>query len=108
MVNLIKDVSVLTDVSENTLNKFVPLCQYCIGHAIHEAECIRSDIAEIELGFGELHIKFDEDCVRYRFIPSKELEKTIVKTLTTHNSPIILKLESNLQEKIDRTYKELL
>lgn len=108
MTNLIKDVSLLTDVSENTLNKFIPICNHCIGHAIHESECLQNDITEIDLGFGELHIKVDEGCIKYRFIPSKELENILIKTVTQRTSPIILKLESNLQEKIDRTYKELL
>ena len=108
MTYLIKDVSLLTDVSENTLNKFIPTCTYCIGHAVHESECLQNDITEIDLGFGELHIKVDEGSIRYRFMPSKDLEKLLIKTVTQHTSPIISKLESNLQEKIDRTYKELL
>ena len=108
MTDLIKDISVLTDVSENTLNKFLPLCNYCIGHSVHESQCTHSDISEIDLGFGELHIKVESDSIKYKFIPSKELETMLVKTVTQHTSPIILKLESNLQEKIDRTYKELL
>lgn len=108
MVNLVKDISVLTDVTENTLNKFIPICQYCIGHAVHEAQTTMSDIVEIDLGFGELHIKLEDNCVRYRFIPSSDLEKSIVTTISTRNSPIISKLESNLQERIDRSYKELL
>lgn len=108
MINLLKDISILTDVNENTLNKFVPIYEYCIGHAVHEATCIKSDIVELDLGFGELHIKLEHDCIRYRFVPSKDLEKSIINTIKTHNSPIITKLESNLQEKIDRAYKELL
>ena len=108
MKDLIKDVSVLTDVNEHTLNKFIPICNHCIGHAIHESECLQEEITEIDIGFGELHIKVDEGAIKYRFIPSKELEKLLIKTITQHTSPILLKLESNLQEKIDRTYKELL
>jgi hypothetical protein len=50
----------------------------------------------------------DEGSIKYRFVPSKELENILIKTVTHRTSPIILKLESNLQEKIDRTYKELL
>ena len=108
MTNLIKDVSVLTDVSENTLTKFIDVCNYCIGHAVHESECLREATTELDLGFGELHIKVDEGLIKYRFIPSKELERSLVTTITQHTSPIIHKLESNLQEKIDRVYKELL
>lgn len=108
MNDLIKDISILTDVSENTLNKFIPVCNYCIGHAVHESECLKSFISEIDLGFGELHIKIDEGEIKYKFIPSNDLEKLLIKTVTQHCSPVISKLESNLQEKIERSYKELL
>ena len=108
MTNLIKDISTLTDVTETTLNKFTSVCTYCIGHAVHEADCLHEDITKVDIGFGELHIKVDEETIKYRFVPSKELEQTLVKTITKHTSPIITKLETNLQEKIDRTYKELL
>lgn len=108
MTDLVKDISVLTDVTENTLNKFIPIINYCIGHAVHEADCTRSNIVEIDLGYGELHLKIDAESVAYRFIPSRDLEKIIVKTLTAHNSPIIMKLETNLQERLEKTYKELI
>lgn len=108
MTNLIKDISILTDVNESTLNKFTSICNYCIGHAVHETDCLHEDTTKIDIGFGELHIKVDEEGIRYRFIPSKELENTLVKTVTKHISPVITALETNLQEKIDRTYKELL
>ena len=108
MINLIDDISKLTDVPCKTLNKFVPIANHCIGHAVHESYCSQSDITEIDLGYGELHIKVDASGIRYRFIPSKELETLLVKTITTKRSPIIEKVEKDLQEKIERAYKELL
>ena len=108
MTNLIEDVSLLTNVTENTLEKFIPICRYCIGHAVHEHLCIQKDVTEIDIGFGMLNIKTDDCGIRYKFIPSKELEDMLIKTVTQHTSPIITKLENNLQDKIDHTYKELL
>lgn len=108
MTNLIKDISTLTDVTENTLNKFTSICTHCISHAVHESDCLHEDTTKIDIGFGELHIKIDEESIRYKFIPSKELEHSLIRTVTTHTSPIITTLETNLQEKIDRTYRELL
>lgn len=108
MQSLIDDISLLTDVSENTLNKFLPVVISSIGHAVHEATCSKQDTTEIDIGFGELHIKIEHDTVKYRFIPSKTLEKTVINTLLTKESPIVTKINNSLQEKIDRTYKELL
>lgn len=108
MTNLIKDISTLTDVSETTLNKFTSMSMYCIGHAVYESRCLHEDVTKIDLGFAELDIKVDNESIQYKFIPCKDLENMLVKTITKNTSPVISKLESNLQEKIDRTYKELL
>lgn len=108
MINLVEDISSLTDVSENTLKKFIPIILQCLGHYVHEQQCKKSDSCVIDLGVGELHIKLDKEGIRYRFTPSKELEATLISTLKTKTSPMITKLEKNLQEKIERAYKELL
>ena len=63
MINLIDDISVLTNVSEKTLNKLVSVANYSIGHAIHESQCTHSDLTEIDIGIGVLQLKLDEDCV---------------------------------------------
>ena len=108
MTNLIKDVSLLTDVSENTLKKFLNVSDYVIGHCIYESLCRKEDVVSIDIGVGQLDIKIDENKLHYRFIPSKDLEKLIIQTVTTNSSPMLTKLDNKLQEKIDRAYKELL
>ena len=109
MIDLINDLSILTDVSDKTLNKFVPVSNYCIGHAVHESQCKHEDVVEIDIGIGELHLKLEDGCgIKYRFVPSKELESILIKTVTSKTSPIITKIDSQLQEKIDRAYKDLL
>ena len=107
-MNLIEDVAILTDVSEKTLNKFIPIIDYAICHAIHESQCAHESLTDIDLGYGTLTLKLTNDELWYKFTPSKELEKMILLTLTTHKSPIVNKIENDLQDKIDRAYKELL
>lgn len=108
MNNIIEDVNILTDVSENTLKKFVPVINYSIAHSVHEALTRKENIVSIDLEIGELDIRVDAEGIRYRFTPSKDLELLVKKTVTSKTSPIITKLENNLQNKIDRAYKELL
>lgn len=108
MINILKDVSLLTAVSENTLKKFVPIITNCIGHAVNESICNETEITKIDLEVGQLHIKVADDGIHYRFVPSKDLEKVIKNTVITNSSPILRKLEINLQQKLDQTYKELL
>lgn len=108
MTNLIEDVSVLTDVSENLLKKFIPVCTYAIGHAVHEQQCSKQDLTEIDLGIGMLKIQVTDAQIKYRFIPDKLLEKTLIQTVTTRRSPLLTKLDCNLDERLQRTYRELL
>ena len=108
MTNLQNDLCTLTNISENTLKKLIPISTYCIGHAVAETHAERREITEIDLGFGELDIRVVENQIKYRFIPSKELEDCLVRTVTTGCSPIITTLDTKLQEKIDKVYKELI
>ena len=108
MINLIDDLSTLTNVSDKTLLKFVPVSNYCISHAVYEAICSYEEVAVMDVGIGELHIKIDNDKLAYKFIPSKDLESMLIKTVSKNCSPIISKLELNLQKRIDAAYKELL
>ena len=108
MIKLIDDVETLTNVSEKLLKKFIPVINYSISHAVHEEQCQQHPVTEVDVGIGQLHIKVEDTGIRYRFVPSKELEKLILQTVCSRTSPIITKLEHNLQEKIERSYKELL
>lgn len=108
MIRLIDDLVTLTDVSENTFKKFSNLTKYIIGHAVHEHDCENNDITIIDVEIGELHIKVSEGTVKYRFVPSKELDLMICNTVTSGVSPILTKLNNGLQEKIDKAYKELI
>ena len=108
MINIIEDISVLTDVSTNNLKKFVNVANFAIGHAVYESICSHDDIVSIDIGIGELRVKHEENKIYYKFIPSKDLEKLIVDTVVNGTSPMITKVDSKLQEKIDRAYKELI
>ena len=108
MSNILKDITTLTDVPENTLKKFIPIINACIGHSVHEGICMQTESIEIDLEIGKLCIRVDSVGIKYKFVPSKELEKLLVTTVTTNTSPILATLECNLQQKIERAYKELL
>ena len=108
MTRLIDDLVLLTDVSEATFKKFSNLTNYIVGHAVHEHDCEGAEVTIIDLEIGELHIKVSDNSVKYRFVPSKELDLMICNTINSGISPIVTKLNTGLQEKIDKAYKELL
>ena len=108
MATLIEDLSVLTDVSEPTLKKFIPVSIYCLSHNVFETLHKNENISEIDIGIGQLCIKIESNSVKYRFIPSKELDKCVTQAVTTGCSPMITKIDTSLQEKIERAFKELI
>ena len=65
-------------------------------------------ISEIDLGFGTLLIKLEDDSVKYKFIPSNALETNIKETVTKKKNPLIAAVDSSLVQKIEHCYKELL
>lgn len=108
MTNLIEDVSALTEVTEATLEKLLKVSTHCIGHAVHESICEKQEITKIDLGIGELTIRVSTEGIQYRFVPSTSLEKLLVQTVTSKTSPMVIQIENKLQDKINKTYKEVL
>lgn len=105
---LIENLTQLTHVTEATLEKFIPITEYIVGHAVHESMCRDEELTTIDIGIGLLHIRVIGDEVRYKFNPSKNLCTVVEKTVVTRSSPIIQKVSSDIQEKINRSYRELL
>lgn len=63
---------------------------------------------EMDIGIGTLLISDNEETVKYKFIPSKALEELVNETIQNKKSPLELKLEKNLVNKILNTYKTIL
>lgn len=107
MQNLIEDLSVLTTISESSLNKLVEKSKFIICHDIQESLIGKNDITDINIGIGVIKIKIDNDGVRYRFVPSKSLEESIVTTVESGRSPLTCEIEQAIVNKIEKVYKEL-
>lgn len=105
---LIENLAQLTNVNESTLEKFLPVTEYIIGHAVHESMCRGEDLTIIDLGIGILYIRIIGDEIRYKFTPSKDICTIVERTVVTKTSPIIQKISTELQDKINRSYRGLL
>lgn len=106
--NLSADLEVVTSVSKSLLKKFVSPAIYCIGHAVAETLQEKQTITTVDIGIGKLVINIQGDQLLYRFTPSKDLEACLVNTVVSGCSPIAEKLDTTLQGKIEKVYKELL
>jgi len=63
-------------------------------------------LAVIDLGYGTLSINFDNKEIKYKFVPSKELDKSVANTVVTENNELINEIENSLVEKITNLYKD--
>ena len=105
--NMIKDLSILTTIDESTLIKLCNKVSLCIANSINEAVISNSNTLDIDLQFGKLYIKINDESIKYRFEPSNELETLISKALTDDNK-LVSSLESSLATKVQNVYKTLL
>ena len=105
--DLKKDLSVLTTINELSLSRIQNKVNWCICDIVEKTVYNHENVAEIDLGFGTLVINITENEVKYKFIPSKSLEKNIVSTVVDEKNPLTFVLEDNLVNKITNIYKDL-
>ena len=108
MINIIEDISTITTIPKDALNKLTDKQVWCICEAVREGILKNESPIEMDIGIGTLLISDEEENVKYKFIPSPILEEAINQTILTKKSPLELKLEKNLINKILNTYKNIL
>ena len=107
-MTLIDDLSAMTSIQPKVLNKLVDCSTYSILQSIEEMITKQEDSCEVDFTNFKLIIKIDEDSLVFKIIPSKELEKAIVKTISNKKNamePIII---GNMVDTLLKDYKGLL
>lgn len=108
MTSIINDLSTLTTIPEESLNRLVNLSECCICDAVEETRLRNQEVCEIDLGVGVLYILVSNEVVKYKFIPSKKLEVNINDTIRKGTNSMTNFVESTLVNKILNTYKDML
>ena len=108
ITKIVNDLYAITGIPKLTLENLITKTNTCIGHAVWESLTTKDTITEIDLGIGILYIKLEGDNLKYKFIPSASLEDVLHFTVLNKTSPLVAKVESSIQKKIENTYKELL
>ncbi len=108
MNNVIKDISTLTTINEDYLKSLVTKSEWCICSYIEESILKKETITKIDIGIGFLSVLVEDNTIKYKFIPNKELEEAIRDTVINDKNPLKLKLEKSLVDKITKMYKEYL
>lgn len=107
---IINDISILTNIPTYIIYNIFDITEKEIQREIYESIVLsEKDKVDIDLGIGNLLINVDKDVesLTYDFIPSKSLEKGVIKSLRNKENPIIDSIERNLKNKVLSLYKEL-
>ena len=107
MTNIIDDLSLLTTIPEKTITKLLKKEIYCICEAIEEDVLEGKDLSILNLGFGVLYIKHTENEVKYKFVPTNELQKAITNTIVNKKNILEDVLNASLAAKFMEVYKDL-
>lgn len=108
MINIIKDLSILSNISEKHITRVVNHIYYIINDAIVEANLKGENIVEIDLGIGILTIELLETSVRCKFKPSDKLVDNIEKTTITNTNPLKEQLKVNVVNQMKEVYKDFI
>ena len=108
MNSLCEDLSKLTTIPVSKLESLISLSCYCIDEELLESGLEGKEIMEYDIGIGTLLISLSNNSIRYKFIPSKQLEGHIVNSLKTKQNSLSNKIEKNLVDSIVNTYKDML
>lgn len=108
MNDIIKDVAKLTTIPEFNLSKLSNICVKCISHCIVESIKKNENICTIYIGIGTLLINISSTDLQFKFIPSSQLQSSILRSMSDSESDLVIEVEDLLKDKIINTYKNLL
>lgn len=107
MTDLLKDLSILTNVSHTNLTFLNIHAINTITHTVLESVLDNNDITEIDIGIGILKILHKNNEIKYKFIPNETLNNKVVHTITYKESPLCKKVDAVLGDRINKAYKDL-
>lgn len=102
------DLSKLSNIPEDILERFLNLTAYCISNTVYESLLNNEQLTELDMGFGTLIIKHDLKDLKLKFIPSTDLEMDL-KNVNSGGKPALYhKIEKALIAKLNDLYKEII
>lgn len=108
MNNINKDISLFTGLSEDNVAYITNIIEDVICEDVYESILNHESTTEINLGYGILYIKLEDDNIKYKFIPSKNLIDNINNIFKNNEYTFKSKINKTLTDRITKTYKELL
>lgn len=107
MIDLLQDLSTLTNVSALTWKEMTRRSTSLLSHYVVEAQQAQLNNIDVDIGIGLLRLKFEGDDLKFRFEPSRELSRKIQKAVDSNTSSLVHDVDAELGKRFSSTYKEL-
>lgn len=107
-INVSKEIADLTNLNEKHIRKLFSRLQWSMCDGLSAIMDTDDKYVSCDIGIGKIVLIVDDSSLRYNFIPSGELEDSLIKTITTGVNPLEVALEKTLITKLTKTYKDLL
>jgi hypothetical protein len=109
MIDVVKDVSVLSNIPEKIIIKLLKKFAYCICEGVEEDILEGTEISSLDMGIGILYIKHPSagDPMQYKFVIDKYLEKALKDTFNNKANLLEDTLNKSLVAHFMDVYKGL-
>ena len=108
MQNLINDLSTLTNIPIDIWEKFIDIAHMDIAHYAFETISQKETSLSIDIGLGILYIKYEDDNIKYKFIPHESLEREVEEAFVNKKSPLVEVSTKKLTTRLKNAYKEFI
>lgn len=108
MIDLLQDLSVLTNVSNATWSSMKARSSSLLSHYIVEAILNQQSDVQVDIGLGYLFIHIQDEDIQFRFEPAEDVCRKIRKAVKTGTSSLVEDVDAELGKRFSSTYKELI
>ena len=108
MESIVNNLSTITTIPVNSLQKLKEKEIFLICNAMEEAMLQNESFVELNIWIGVLSRAIENNSIKYKFVPSTKLEKNLVSTIKDKHNPLTVAFEESLADKIMKTYKDMM
>lgn len=107
-IDAVAQACTLSTLAPKAADKFILGEKYAIVDAVADFREKGMDGTDIDIGIGTISMTFDEGKLKWKFIPSKELESWCIDSLVHRKNLLPESLGRALATKLTLLYKELI
>jgi len=108
MVKLSLQLSKLSDIPEPSIEKLLGLVNGIVALSVYDNMLDNEEVTEIDLGFGTLNILSVNEGIKFRYVPSKNIQDDLTKIINGKEPSTLRKLEKYAIKQITELYKDLI